>query len=63
MIAEGAGVLSLASFLKEQEKFTNKTVVLVISGGKLPKEVLAEIICKKEKEKIFVNPLDSLRQP
>ena len=63
MIAEGAGALSVASFLKEQEKFANKTVVLIISGGKLPREVLAEIICKKEKEKIFVNPLDSLRQP
>lgn len=46
MLAEGAGVLSIASFLQQQEKYRGKNVVLVISGAKLSTEKLREILNK-----------------
>lgn len=46
IIAEGAGVLSVASFVKAKEKFKNKKVVLIISGAKLSLDKLQEILCK-----------------
>jgi threonine dehydratase len=45
MLIEGAAALTVASFLKEKEKFENKNVVLVISGKKISRDKLKEIIC------------------
>lgn len=44
MIVEGAGVLSIAAFLKNKEEFTNKIVVLIISGSKISNNDFKEII-------------------
>lgn len=44
MLAEGAGALSVASFLREAEKYRGKNVVLVISGAKIGTEKLREIL-------------------
>lgn len=45
MLLEGAGALSTAAFIKEKERFKNKNVVLIISGGKIGLEKLKTIIC------------------
>jgi threonine dehydratase len=45
LLVEGAGVLSIASFLKHKEKFKKQNVVLLISGSKLSLDVLKEILC------------------
>lgn len=43
MLVEGAGALSIAAFIKEKERFKNKHVVLVISGGKISLDKLRSI--------------------
>jgi threonine dehydratase len=43
-VAEGAGAAGLAALLKNRERFSGKTVGLVISGGNIDMPVLAEII-------------------
>jgi threonine dehydratase len=45
MLIEGAAALSVASFIKQKEKFNNKSVVLLISGAKIGLEQLKEILC------------------
>ncbi len=44
MLIEGAGALSVASFLKAKERFKGKNVVLIISGSKLTLDTLREVI-------------------
>ena len=44
MMIEGAAALSVASLLKEKERFRGKTVVLVLSGAKIGMELLNRII-------------------
>jgi threonine dehydratase len=44
ILIEGAAALSVASFLKEKDKFKGKTVVLVISGRKISMDKLKEIL-------------------
>ncbi len=43
MPVEGAGALAVAALIKEKERFKNKNVVLVISGGKISLEKLRSI--------------------
>jgi threonine dehydratase len=45
MLAEGAGALSTAAFLKETKRFSNRNAALVISGGKIGLEKLKKIFC------------------
>lgn len=45
MLIEGAAALSVASFIKEKERFKNKNVVLVITGKKISLDTLKRIIC------------------
>lgn len=45
MLIEGAAALSVASFIKEKEKFRNKNIVLVISGSKISVDMLKEVLC------------------
>ncbi len=47
-LVEGAGALSLASWLKVKDAFKNKTVVLIISGAKISFDRLQEIICNQK---------------
>lgn len=44
LLIEGAGALSVASFIKAKEKFENKNVVLIISGSRISLEKLKEIL-------------------
>jgi threonine dehydratase len=44
MLIEGAAALSVASFIKEKERFKNKSVVLVVSGKKISLEALRKIL-------------------
>ena len=44
MLVEGAGALTVASFLKAKESFQGKKVVLVISGAKISMDVLKDVI-------------------
>ncbi len=46
MLIEGAAALSVASFIKEKQRFKNKNVVLVISGKKISMDKLKKIICE-----------------
>lgn len=48
MLVEGAGALSVASFIKASERFGNKNVVLIISGAKITLDALKEILCKED---------------
>jgi len=48
MLVEGAGALSVASFIKARERFRNKNVVLIISGAKITLDALKEILCKED---------------
>ncbi len=50
MIIEGAGALSVASFIKEKERFRGKTVVLILSGSKISLEELKGAISSESKE-------------
>ena len=45
MLIEGAAALSVASFIKQKEKFNNKSVVLIISGAKIGLDQLKEVLC------------------
>ncbi len=45
MLVEGAGALSVASFLKEIERFEGKNVVLVLSGSKISLASLRQVLC------------------
>ena len=44
MLIEGAGALSVASFLKAKERFKGKNIVLIISGSKLTLDTLRDVI-------------------
>ena len=47
MLIEGAAALSVASFIKEKERFKNKTVVLVLSGSKIGIQTLRGLLLKE----------------
>lgn len=47
VLVEGSGALSVASFIKEKERFKNKSVVLVLSGSKISLDTLREVLCLK----------------
>ena len=47
MLIEGAAALSVASFIKEKERFKNKTVILVLSGSKIGINTLRGILLKE----------------
>jgi len=44
MLVEGSGALTVASFLKESGRFTDKNVVLIISGAKIGLDQLKELL-------------------
>ncbi|MEX0991026.1 MAG: threonine/serine dehydratase [Actinomycetota bacterium] len=44
VLVEGAGALSVASLLRERDRFAGRTVVLVLSGARIPLTVLAEVL-------------------
>jgi threonine dehydratase len=46
MIIEGAAAVTVASFLKEKDRFSGKEVVLIISGAKISLETLKKILFK-----------------
>ncbi|MHA1400650.1 MAG: threonine/serine dehydratase [Candidatus Heimdallarchaeaceae archaeon] len=46
MLVEGAGALSVASFIKKNKQFRDKSVVLILSGSKISGDKLREIFCK-----------------
>jgi len=48
MLIEGAAALSVASFIKEKERFKNKTVVLIISGLKIGLHTLKGLLFNGE---------------
>ncbi len=50
MLIEGAGALSVASFLKAKERFKGKNVVLIISGSKLTLDTLRDVISSGTQE-------------
>ncbi len=50
MLIEGAGALSVASFLKKKMRFNGKNVVLIISGSKLTLDTLKEVLLSSAKE-------------
>ena len=52
MIVEGAAALSVASYLKEKERFMGKKVVLVLSGCRLSSNTLKKIMCGDKNEYI-----------
>jgi threonine dehydratase len=45
MVVEGAAGVTVASFLKETNRFKGKNVVLIICGGNISIQLLKEIIC------------------
>lgn len=45
ILIEGAGALSVASFLKNKNRFKNQKIILIISGSKISTNVLKEILC------------------
>lgn len=44
LVVEGAGAVGLAGLIKNREKFKNRNVVIVVSGGNIDVNVLAKII-------------------
>jgi threonine dehydratase len=48
ILIEGAGALSVASFIKEIERFQNKNVVLILSGLRISLDKLREILIEGE---------------
>ena len=44
LLIEGAGALSIGSFIKQKDRFKGKNVVMVISGAKIGLETLREVI-------------------
>ena len=51
MLIEGAAALSVASFMKEHEKFKGKNTILILSGAKLDPVQLKNILCSNIKTK------------
>lgn len=45
MLVEGAGALSIASFLKYKDRTKDQDVILVISGSRISLDTLKEILC------------------
>ena len=45
MLVEGAGAVTIASFLKNKDMFEGKNVVLIISGAKISLDKIKEIMC------------------
>ena len=45
MLTEGSGALSVASFIRQKEKYAGQNVVLILSGAKISSEKLKEVIC------------------
>lgn len=48
ILIEGAAALSVASFIKEKERFQNKNVVLILSGLRISIDKLKEILSEGE---------------
>ena len=48
MLVEGAGALSVASFIKARERFEGKEVVLVLSGCKIGLDTLRQVLDERE---------------
>jgi threonine dehydratase len=48
MLVEGAGALSVASFIKARERFEGKEVVLVLSGCKIGLDTLRQVLDESE---------------
>lgn len=46
MIVEGSVGVSIASLIKQQEKFKGKNVVIIISGANISVDTLRKVICK-----------------
>ncbi len=44
VLVEGAGALSVASLLREPDRSAGRTVVLVLSGARIPPKVLTEVL-------------------
>jgi len=44
LVVEGAGAVGLAGLIRQKDKFRNKNVVIVVSGGNIDVNVLAKII-------------------
>jgi threonine dehydratase len=44
ILAEGSGVLSIASFIKARKRFENRNVVCVVSGGKISLDTLRQVL-------------------
>ncbi len=45
MLIEGAAALTVASYLKNRDKFEGKNVVLIISGAKISLDKIKEVLC------------------
>jgi len=45
LVIEGAAGVTVASFIKEREKFKNKNMVLILCGGNISIDKLKEILC------------------
>jgi threonine dehydratase len=43
-LVEGSGALSVASYMKMKERFENRSVVCVVSGGKISLDILREVL-------------------
>jgi threonine dehydratase len=43
-LAEGAGALSVASFIKTKDRFENRNVVCIVSGGKISLNTLRQVL-------------------
>ena len=47
MLVEGAAALSVASYLKDVERFEGKNVVLILSGSKISLDSLKQVLCSQ----------------
>lgn len=48
LLIEGAAALPIAAFIKAKERFSNKDVVLIISGARISLSQLREVLCERE---------------
>lgn len=46
MTVEGAAALSVASFIKREEQYSEQNVVLIVSGAKISLDVMKKVFCK-----------------
>ena len=46
MIVEGSAALALAALMKEKERYSQKSVVLIICGGKFSIELVRKLVCE-----------------